>query len=125
MIKKLRLTLLLPAIMLCFGCTKEPDKVSFKNDIMPIFKQNCSVCHLEGGMGYNASGFSVESYESIMKGTKFGPVIQAGKSVSSTLKVLLEHKADPKINMPKQAPKLSDDKIQLISKWIDQGAKNN
>lgn len=125
MIRNLRLTLSLPILMLCFGCTPKSDKVSFKNDVMPIFKENCSACHLKGGMGYNASGFSVESYDTIMKGTKFGPVIHAGQSVSSTLKILLEHKANQKINMPKEAPKLSEDKIQIISKWIDQGAKNN
>ena len=117
---------LIPFLLISVGCTLEadPGTVSFKSDVMPILKENCLTCHQKDGMGYLASGFSVESYENIMRGTKYGPVIQPGQSLASTLKVLLEHKADSKINMPKNAPKLSDDKIRMISQWIDQGAQN-
>lgn len=109
--------------VLLAGCSGK--QVSFKNDVMPIFAANCIECHKEGGVGFLASGFSVESYESIMKGTKFGPVIVSGQSVASTIKNLLMHKANPQINMPKDREKLPDKDIETISKWIDQGAKNN
>ena len=36
-----------------------------------------------------------------MKGTKLGSVIVPGSSISSTLVILIEHKADPSINMPR------------------------
>jgi hypothetical protein len=39
--------------------------------------------------------------------------------------LLLERKAHPSINMPKDKPPLPDGKIDIIRKWIDQGAKNN
>ncbi|MEY2114025.1 MULTISPECIES: c-type cytochrome domain-containing protein [Rhodanobacter] len=116
--------------------------VSFKRDINPIFQESCAVCHSPGGPGFEKSGFSVASYQDIMKGTKYGSVINPGSSVGSTLVRLIKHQADPSINMPKEysislqshinvitpgggARRLSDSEIDLISKWVDQGAKNN
>lgn len=106
------------------GCSKEAP-VSFSQDIQPILQENCLPCHKAGGVGEVASGLNVESYENLMRGTKLGPVIQAGQSYASTLQVLVEHKAGDEINMPKGGVKLAQEKIELIGKWIDQGAKNN
>ena len=121
------------------GCARE---ISFKQDVYPILQKSCLSCHSVGSEGYAASGFSVESYESVMKGTKFGPVIVPGSSISSTLVILVEHKADPSINMPRSTKRalekhnkflkgwkepvpLPSEQIKLIRAWIDQGAKNN
>ena len=120
------------------GCTKE---VSFKQDVYPILRERCLSCHSPGGEGYAASSFSVETYETVMKGTKFGPVVVPRSSISSTVMILLQHKADPSINMPKsktqpllehekflkdwKTPMLPADQIRLIGDWIDQGANNN
>jgi hypothetical protein len=108
----------------CISCSKEKE-VSFSKDIMPILQENCFSCHQTGGAGEIASGLNLESYENLMRGTKLGPVIQPGQSYASTIQVLVEHKAGDKVNMPKGGSKLADDKIELIGKWIDQGAKNN
>ncbi len=111
------------ALLIVAGCA-EPD-VSFKKDVMPILQERCVSCHKPGGAGYVSSGLSMESYDNLMKGTKFGPVIIPGYSFSSTLQILVEHKADSSINMPKQQPRLPQDQVELIGKWINQGAKNN
>lgn len=121
------------------GCVKQ--EVSFTKEVRPILQKNCLSCHAPGGEGYAASGFSAETYESVMKGTKLGSVIVPGSSISSTLVVLIEHKADPSINMPRpreqqllghvnylkdwKVPMLPAEEIKLIRAWIDQGAKNN
>lgn len=110
-------------LMIVAGCGER--QVSFKQDVMPILQERCVSCHKVGGSGYNASGLSMESYDNLMKGTKFGPVIIPGYSFSSTLQILVEHKADSSINMPKQLPRLPQDQVELIGKWINQGAKNN
>ena len=107
------------------GCASSEREVSFSKDIMPVLTQNCLHCHSAGAEGYVASGLSMESYADLMKGTKHGAVIQPGQSYASTLQVLVEHKADKTLNMPKGGVKLSNDQIELIGKWIDQGAKNN
>jgi mono/diheme cytochrome c family protein len=119
---------LLPLAFAFTGCTHE---VSFKNDVHPILEAHCASCHKPGGEGYAKSGFSVESYQTLMKGTKFGPVIIAGSSVGSTLTRLIEHQASPSIAMPKSlhpgmpAESLTKEQIDTIEKWIDQGAKDN
>ena len=104
------------------ACSK---KVSFVSDIKPILDDHCAECHVKGKKGYEKSGLSMESYALLMKGTKFGPVVEPGSSVSSTLMRLVDHKADPTINMPHDKTKIEDGHIDLIRLWIDQGAKNN
>jgi len=109
------------------ACPGNKDKAAphFSADVAPILKQHCAECHLSGGKGFEASGFSVESYDTIMKGTRLGPVIIAGQSVSSTLVRLIEGKADPSIRMPHGKDPLDAAKIKIIKNWVDAGAKNN
>lgn len=104
------------------ACTKQ---VSFVSDIKPILDDHCLECHIKGKKGYEESGLSMESYATLMKGTKFGPVIEPGSSVASTLMRLVDHRANPKINMPHNQSKIEPGHIDLIKLWIDQGAKNN
>lgn len=113
---------LLTAVVSSLGCTQQ---VSFEQDVRPVLRERCVECHKEGGDGYIKSGLSLENYEGLMKGTKFGPVIKPGSSVDSTLVILIEHKAHSSINMPRGRDPLSEDQVKLIKQWIDQGAKNN
>ena len=112
------------------GCDRQ---VSFTNQVKPILTSNCMKCHDGTGEGSKKSGFNVTSYETLMKGTKFGPVIVPGDSSSSTLFRLVAHKADPKIQMPphhqdsmatKKLDPLTKKQISIIKAWINQGAKN-
>ena len=116
------LSALVTLFIIGVGCTRE---VSFKQDVYPILSENCLSCHKSGAEGYIKSGLNMENYDSLMKGTKFGPVIVAGSHISSTLILLLERKAHASINMPKNHPPLAENKIKVIREWIDQGAKNN
>ncbi len=112
-------------LALTIGCTREP-RVSYSKDVQPILQANCGECHAEGGAGLEKSGLDMSSYDSLMKGTRFGAVIVAGDSVSSTLVLLVEGKeVDPSIAMPHGAAKIPDADIAKIKSWIDQGAKNN
>ncbi|MDO8704242.1 MAG: c-type cytochrome domain-containing protein [Sulfuricaulis sp.] len=120
--KRVVLTGLMTLLMFGAGCTRE---VSFKQDVFPILSDNCLSCHKLGTEGYIKSGLSMEDYGGLMKGTKFGPVIIPGSHINSTLIILLERKGHPSINMPKDKPGLPESKVELIRKWIDQGAKNN
>jgi hypothetical protein len=108
--------------MLGAGCTRE---VSYNKDVFPILSENCLSCHKVGGTGLAKSGLNMETYEGLMKGTKLGPIVNPGSSVSSTLVLLIERQAHPSINMPKDKPPIAADQIKTIRQWIDQGAKNN
>ena len=107
------------------GCGGE-QSVSFSQDVKPIFDQHCIECHQAGGEGTAASGFSMDSYENVMKGTRNGPMVLAGDVEGSNLLVLMEGRADPSISRPhgqqKSVPKKD---IETVRQWIGQGAKNN
>ncbi len=120
--KLLRIAILVTPI-LAAGCGDKSH--SFSADVMPILAKNCLSCHKRGAEGYAASGFSVESYDSVMRGTKFGPVVSPGFSYASTLQILIEHKGDKSINMPKGRPPLTESEVQIIGEWIDEGAADN
>lgn len=120
-----------PLLMLCLspiviaGCGGE-GVVSFARDVKPILDQNCMQCHQQGGKGQQASGFGMETYAELMKGTRYGPMIIAGDVEGSNLVVLMEGRADPSISMPHgQQKTISKQSIETIKLWIDQGAKNN
>lgn len=102
-----------------------PRNVSFNADVRPILEQRCFECHLPGGTGYAASGFDMSSYESLMKGGKFGPFVIPGDSFSSNLIVLVEGRADPSIRMPHGREKLGERDIEILKIWVQEGAKNN
>jgi len=125
--RKLSVGLLLIISVFVSACNKaEMHTVSFSKDIKPILEAHCLECHAKGGVGQVKSGLSMETHAELIKGTKFGKVIIAGDSLSSTLVLLIEGKADPSINMPKgHKTPLSAEKISSIKSWIDQGALNN
>jgi len=116
--------------VLVSACSQD---VSFNHDVLPIFRDNCSVCHVDGE-GDEKTAFSVSDYESIMKGTKYGPVITPGHSESSTLFRVISHQTNTEIQMPPHHDEayaegrgnpLGFDQILTIQNWIDQGARNN
>ncbi len=115
-------TVLTAFLVVGAGCTRE---VSFKQDVFPILSENCLSCHKAGGEGLAKSGLNMENHEGLMKGTRLGPIVVAGSSVSSTLVLLVEHQAHPSINMPKGKPPIAAGQIKIIRQWIDQGARNN
>lgn len=101
-------------------------EISYKANIRPIINDYCLSCHQPGGKGFEKSGLDMRTYQSLMKGTQYGAVIKPGDSFASTLIMLVEGRADPSIKMPYGINgSLSKDKIELLKKWVDQGAKNN
>ena len=119
-IESISLSLLM--ILLASGCSKS---VSFSADIQPILSKHSLECHKKGEQGHEKSGLSMDTYAELMSGTRYGPVIVPGNSISSTLFRLIDHKANKAINMPHDKSKIPDNEIALIKAWIDEGAKNN
>jgi len=107
------------------ACKGEP-AVSFSQDVKPIIDQHCISCHQPDGQGVIASGFDMSSYDGLMKGAQFGPMIIAGDVEGSNMLVLMEGRADPSISMPHgQSEPVPKQDIETIRHWIAQGAKNN
>jgi hypothetical protein len=116
------MSLVLSAVLVT-GCSEST--VSYQADIKPILEKNCRECHVLGGEGHEKSGFLLDSYQGLMKGTKFGPVIVPESAISSSLYLLVAGKTDASIQMPHDRSALNEDQVAAIEAWIDQGAKNN
>ena len=100
-----------------FGPEKEVD---FSTEIKPILNKHCISCH--GGVKKNG-GFSLLFEEEALAATESGyPAIVPGSASSSELIKRLTH-TDPEMRMPYQQERLSEEEIELLKNWIDQGAK--
>jgi len=99
-------------------------KVSFKKEIMPVFVKKCMGCHNTEDEG--PSGLYLDDYKELMKGdSKHGPVVNVGKGEESILIMKLKGTAKFGKQMPRGKTPLDDETIEMISRWIDQGSKNN
>lgn len=106
------------------ACAAQP-KMSFADDVMPIFRGRCVSCHTPGGQGVEKSGLDLTTYQGVMKGTKFGPMVVPGDADSSNLMRLLDWRASPELRMPHGKKKLSTCDRDAIRSWINEGAKDN
>ena len=100
-------------------------KMSFADDVMPIFRGRCIGCHQAGGQGFEKSGLDLSNYAGVMKGTKNGPMVIPGDAQSSNLMWLLDWRASPELRMPHGKKKLSTCDRDAIRSWINEGAKDN
>jgi len=91
-------------------------QTSYAEDVVPILKGYCMSCHQPGGI-------DLTSYDGLMKGTKFGPMVIPGKPDSSNIIVLIDGKAQ--LRMPFGHKALPSCLRDTIYSWIFQGAKNN
>ncbi len=88
--------------------------VSYARDIQPLLNANCVRCH--GGI----AGLWLSDYEHIMLGSINGPVVVPGDPDASPLYTYVDMGL-----MPPDAPALSQDDIELIRRWIEEGAPKN
>jgi hypothetical protein len=115
-----------PAVVFVLaGCADKAPDVSFKTDVKPVLEHYCAECHMPGGEGTDASGFSVDGYSSIMAGGKLGPMVVPGDALSSNLYRLVSGRVHPSIAMPHGKEELPSEDVEKIKAWIDQGAQDN
>ena len=100
--------------------------VSYKDDVAPIIHDYCLNCHQPGGKGYEKSELDMRTYQSLMKGTKFGTIINPGNSFTSIFIQVIEGRVHESIKMPYgMNGGLAKDKVDILKKWVSQGAKDN
>jgi hypothetical protein len=112
--------------LLAVSACERTSTVSYQKDVVPILDKHCKSCHVPGQPGYVVSGFELGSYDTLMKGTQFGPVVLPGDPLTSVLVMLIEGRVDPSLKMPHgDASTPSPEEILTIRRWVEQGAKNN
>ena len=90
--------------------------------VQPIFTSRCITCH---GPSKHRANLRLDSYGSLMRGGKDGPVVRAGNVQGSDLfrRITLPPGHDD--FMPKEATRpLSVDQVKLIELWIGAGASD-
>lgn len=118
--------ILLALSLLSMQAMAETVPVSFKKDVTPIIHDYCLNCHEPGGKGFDKSGLDMSSYQSLMKGTNYGSIIKPGDSFTSIMIQVIDGRVHASIKMPYgMEGGLAKDKIAVLKKWIDQGAKDN
>jgi hypothetical protein len=118
----MKMTLMVMATLLASGLAGCSKPVTYA-DVEPLLMKQCASCHTDDKEGVVKSGFSVSSYDSVMKGTRLGPVIVPGSAASSTLYRMVSGETDQKIHMPHNGSWLGVSQLKLIERWIDEGAK--
>jgi mono/diheme cytochrome c family protein len=94
--------------------------VSFINDVAPILKENCFACH---DAKKKKGKFEMTSYESLRKGGSKDDPIMPGKARESLIIELLQMTGTGRMPPKDAGDALPKDKIAVIARWIDQGAK--
>ena len=94
-------------------------EVDFNEDIRPILNENCVTCH--GGVRQQAE-LSLLFRDDALQPTESGKhAIVPGRSGKSELIRRVTH-TDPDERMPAEGPALSNKEIDLLKRWIDEGA---
>jgi mono/diheme cytochrome c family protein len=96
------------------------ETVSFALDIAPLLIESCADCH---GAGNSSAGLSVATFAQLWEGGNAGSAIKPGDAEGSLLVEKLRGTAMDGVRMPQNRPAWSNDKIELVSKWINEGAK--
>jgi len=94
--------------------TCSPDTVYFTNTILPMIVSNCAKAGCHDAIS-SVEGLNLTSYANIMR------LVRAGSPGSSRLYTVMSSSREV---MPPSG-KLSQAELDLLSKWITQGAKNN
>ncbi|MFD1768345.1 DUF1553 domain-containing protein [Sphingobacterium suaedae] len=107
------------AVVGVFAFGKE-EPVDFSADVKPILNKHCITCH--GGVK-KSGGFSLLfENEAFAKAESGKPAIIRGDADHSEFIRRLTSD-DPELRMPYNAPMLSDAEIDILKRWINEGAK--
>ena len=96
------------------------EKVDFQKQVLPILQANCGKCHGEKRASAKMRLHTAAALKE--KWDKEKNLIVAGKPEESELYKRLVLPKDDKKRMPKGGEPLAKEKIELIARWIKEGA---
>lgn len=95
------------------------DEIDFARDIAPIFEQRCSHCH---GEFEQESGLRLDRRVGLLRGGDSGSAaVVPGDPSKSYLLDVVKH-LDPGMEMPPDDDPLPEEEIELLTRWIREGA---
>ncbi|MEO1614371.1 MAG: c-type cytochrome domain-containing protein [Planctomycetota bacterium] len=96
----------------------ETGSLDYASEIYPILETYCVACHTEDDP---EGGLVMTDFSSLMRGGDTGLAITAGNAGSSRLYLMASGKLDP-VMPPDDAEPPTDAELELLARWIDQGA---
>jgi len=108
------------ALILPTATMAHADPIDFVKQVRPILEKHCYECH---GPKKQKSGFRVDvKSEAFKGGDAYAPAIFPGHANDSPLfKFVMGDDSD--LVMPPEGNKLSKDEIDVLRRWIDEGAR--
>ncbi len=104
---------------------KSADSIDFGRDIRPILANNCFKCHGPDDAARQA-GLRLDTREGATTASKPGqpaPITPGDPDASELMRRIMSDDPDEKMPPPEVNPRgLSPDKIELLGRWIKQGA---
>lgn len=105
-------------MLLAASCGEE--KIDFNTQVRPILNKNCISCH--GGVK-QSGGFGLIFRENALGETKNGKIgIVPGHPEKSEMISRINHE-NKEMRMPLERDPLKPEEIEIITKWIEQGAE--
>lgn len=123
------------AALACAGLSAtgaQADTVSFAGEIAPTLRTQCATCHMTGDEPGGMKLYPSAAYQSLVQvPSASSPLLRVAPGAPQESYLL--HKlqgthlevSGQGVQMPFGQPPLSDETLQLIRRWIEQGAPNN
>jgi Tol biopolymer transport system component/mono/diheme cytochrome c family protein len=104
-----------------------PAKASYFRDVRPVLQENCQGCHQPAK---RSGDYVMTPFAALIKGGESGETaITPGKPEASNLVKMITPTKDKegkdKVEMPKEQPPLAAAQIELIARWIREGATDD
>lgn len=107
---------------------KPGEPIDFDRHVLPILNDRCDSCHhapfdRSGRLVNPKASLRFDSYQQVMKGNLDGPVVVANDLEGSSLYTVLKLPEDDDLFMPPKGGPMSAERIDIIKRWIEEGAK--
>jgi mono/diheme cytochrome c family protein len=112
-------TLMLSLALSVSAPAQDKKPVSFEKDVQPIIKASCLSCHKPDK---KKGKLDMSTYEALMKGGDQGAPVKPGDAKKS---LLIEVVSGKEPEMPEKGDPLTPAQIDILSRWIMEGAKKN
>ena len=107
---------LLFALVIAAPAWTASDSEHFETNVRPLLAKQCFGCHTQTKMG----GLRVDSREGLLAGGKSGPAVEP-RAPERSLLIRAVRYEDETLRMPPSG-KLSDEEIEALTRWVDDGA---
>lgn len=94
------------------------EPIDFERDVKPIFAKYCTECHCQENQ---TSDLRLDLRYTILKGGTSGLIVAPGRSSDSRLIHVISG-SDPEYSMPPDGESVPSEAIEILRRWIDQGA---